>query len=226
MITYREAVGRPLTSLEVDENFRDLAGRPSGGVDEAPLAGGPFARQGGDWVDLPASSGLADAPNDGQEYVRKLRAWAVATPPASGSSGIADAPNDGQSYVRNAQAWAVLTHPESSGGSGGTGTGTASKLVAAEWDQSTLYRPGELVLYRENLWYSNAQATGHQPGLGDGWWSILTLGVGGSSAITDPVTQSLFHDDDGTIVDVASLLASLKTQIADLRSRVETLESA
>ena len=42
---------------------------------------------------------VADAPNDGQEYVRKNLAWAVA------SSGMSDAPSDGTSYGRLNGAW-------------------------------------------------------------------------------------------------------------------------
>lgn len=43
-----------------------------------------------------------DAPYDGNEYVRKNNAWAIAT---SGSGGITDAPSDGTTYGRNNGAW-------------------------------------------------------------------------------------------------------------------------
>ena len=47
--------------------------------------------------------GIAEAPNDGQEYVRKNEAWAVST-----GGGITEAPNDGQEYVRKNEAWATV----------------------------------------------------------------------------------------------------------------------
>lgn len=43
-------------------------------VGEASLLGGPYARQAGAWVDLPAS-GIDDAPSDGKIYVRRNGAW-------------------------------------------------------------------------------------------------------------------------------------------------------
>ena len=54
----------------------------------------------------PIGSYLTDAPSNGNEYVRKNAAWAIAT---GGGGGISDAPNDGFSYVRNSAAWLQFT---------------------------------------------------------------------------------------------------------------------
>jgi hypothetical protein len=49
---------------------------------------------------------LTDAPSDGNEYVRKNAAWAVAT--GGGGGGISDAPSDGVAYARKDAAWYSL----------------------------------------------------------------------------------------------------------------------
>ena len=50
---------------------------------------------------------IGEAPNDGQEYVRKNEAWAVAT--GGGGGGISEAPNDGQHYARRNEAWEAFS---------------------------------------------------------------------------------------------------------------------
>lgn len=47
---------------------------------------------------------LTDAPSNGNEYVRKNGAWAIATG-GGGGGGISEAPNDGYSYVRQMSGW-------------------------------------------------------------------------------------------------------------------------
>lgn len=54
------------------------------------------------WV-VEVDDGIADAPSDGQEYVRKDAGWTVST-----STGITEAPNDGDAYVRQSEAWETL----------------------------------------------------------------------------------------------------------------------
>ena len=49
--------------------------------------------------------GIAEAPNDGQQYARESEAWQVVT----STSGIAEAPNDGQQYARESEGWSVVT---------------------------------------------------------------------------------------------------------------------
>ena len=60
-----------------------------------------------------STAGIADAPSDGDEYVRKDGAWSVVT---GDGTGLADAPSDGDEYVRKDGAWAVAT----GGGGGGS----------------------------------------------------------------------------------------------------------
>lgn len=52
---------------------------------------------------------LTDAPSDGNEYVRKNAAWAIAT--GGGGGGISDAPSDGNLYARQNAGWTSFTIP-------------------------------------------------------------------------------------------------------------------
>lgn len=51
---------------------------------------------------LPGNGGLADAPSDGNMYVRRNGAWVQIT------QGIADAPSDGTLYGRQDATWTVV----------------------------------------------------------------------------------------------------------------------
>ncbi len=58
---------------------------------------------------------VADAPQDGQSYVRQDGQWVIPPPikfPPPPPSGLSDAPSDGQSYVRQGGQWvAVVVQP-------------------------------------------------------------------------------------------------------------------
>lgn len=62
-------------------------------------------------VDLEASIAnlVPEAPNDGEQYVRQNKDWAVVNIP---DAGIPEAPNDGQQYVRQSEAWATIEIPD------------------------------------------------------------------------------------------------------------------
>jgi hypothetical protein len=76
----------------------------TGGIDEAPMDGFPYARSDGAWLAVPP-----DAPADGFLYARTYGSWLAIPTPLVG-----EAPTDNQQYARKNAAWEVV-----SGGGGG-----------------------------------------------------------------------------------------------------------
>lgn len=81
---------------------------------QVALAAG-HADDASDFADAAAASAASaadkvpEAPNDGQQYARQNRAWAVVTGGGGGGGGIPEAPTDGKTYGRNNAAWVDIT---------------------------------------------------------------------------------------------------------------------
>ncbi|SMC57255.1 hypothetical protein SAMN06297251_10440 [Fulvimarina manganoxydans] len=234
MITYRDDLGRPLTSVEVDANFRELA---EGKLADAPADGKEYLRKAGAWVEPSAApAGIAEAPADGTPYARQDGEWVAFD--GGGSGGIADAPADGTDYVRRDGTWTALTHP-AAGIAEAPGDGTVYGRKNGAWepvpagtagggvkydmfyDNAKSYAAGDIVRRYNHMWLSYSGSQGIGPDFGEGlyYWVPLTMGAVEAAGVS--VTQNLYHSDAN-----GNTIQSLRAVIVDLKSRIAALEAA
>ena len=126
-----------LLNVPVPPNSWDLSspaaggGGGEGGIADAPDDGNAYVRKSDAWF---ASAIQTDAPNDGGSYVRKSQAWAAAPAGGGGGGGVPEAPDDGQFYARRNEAWQGFNPNAGGGGGGGGGIKTAC-LTSSEGGQ-------------------------------------------------------------------------------------------